>query len=161
MEAGRPTKYEVKYNSQAYKLCLLGAIDRDLADFFEVSEDSIHVWKKVYPKFKAAILKGKKVADIKVAESLFKTATGFQTDEVTFEKCDNKVNLEATTTGDLKTEDGYKKKVVTKFIPPNITAIKFWLINRDKQNWRDKQEVEVTNKTIIVEAPPEEDAENE
>jgi hypothetical protein len=34
MERGRPTKYKEEYNEQAYKLCLLGATDKELADFF-------------------------------------------------------------------------------------------------------------------------------
>lgn len=157
MEAGRPTKYQTSYNQQAYKLCLLGAIDKDLADWFDVNTDTINEWKKVYPKFKASIQKGKKIADIKVAESLFRTATGFDTEEVTFEKSGDKQTVSVSTAGEIKADDEYKKKVVTKFIPGNVTAQKFWLINRDKENWREKQEIEVTNKIIEVLAPPEED----
>jgi hypothetical protein len=145
MEAGRPTKYEVKMNRQAYLLCLRGCIDKELAEFLEINTDTLNEWKKKYPKFKAAIQKGKADADNKVAESLFKSAMGISYTESSIEE----------------SEDGMVKRETKKFVPPNITAIKFWLINRDKQNWRDKQEVEVTNKTIIVEAPPEEDADDE
>ncbi|MFD0965280.1 hypothetical protein ACFQ02_00145 [Seminibacterium arietis] len=31
---GRPTKYKAEYAIQVEKLCLLGAIDKDIADFF-------------------------------------------------------------------------------------------------------------------------------
>ena len=32
---GAPTLYKQEYDKQAYKLCLLGATDKDLGDFFE------------------------------------------------------------------------------------------------------------------------------
>ena len=31
---GRPTKYKPEYSAQAQKLCLLGATDAEMADFF-------------------------------------------------------------------------------------------------------------------------------
>ena len=43
---GRPTKYKAEYAEQARKLCLLGATDMEMADFFEVSEFTINKWKK-------------------------------------------------------------------------------------------------------------------
>ena len=44
--SGRPTKYKEEYGEQAYKLCLLGAMDKELAEFFNVNEDTINTWKK-------------------------------------------------------------------------------------------------------------------
>jgi len=44
-KTGRPTKYDEKYNEQAYKLCLLGASDKDMADFFQVTESTLNLWK--------------------------------------------------------------------------------------------------------------------
>ncbi len=38
------SKYQEDYAEQAYKLCLLGATDNTLADFFEVSEQTINNW---------------------------------------------------------------------------------------------------------------------
>lgn len=52
---GRPSDYNVAFNDQAYKLCLLGATDKDLADFFEVVEDTINEWKKKHPQFSVSI----------------------------------------------------------------------------------------------------------
>lgn len=157
MEAGRPTKYEVKYNAQVYKLCLAGYIDQEIADFFEVHTDTINEWKKVYPKFKAALQKGKKLADLKVVESLFKNAVGYQTTEVTFEKCGDKQTVSVSTAGEIMANDEYKKKVVVKDVPGIPSTQIFWVKNRINQHWRDKQELEVSQKVIEVEAPPEED----
>jgi hypothetical protein len=38
-EAGRPTKYKSEYPEQTFKLCLLGATDKEIANIFEVNED--------------------------------------------------------------------------------------------------------------------------
>ncbi|SDY78195.1 hypothetical protein [Nitrosomonas sp. Nm33] len=38
---GRPTSYRPEYAEQAYKLCLLGATDKQLAEFFNVVESTI------------------------------------------------------------------------------------------------------------------------
>ena len=43
----RPTKYNKEYNMQAYKLALLGATDVELADFFEVNQDTIVTGKQL------------------------------------------------------------------------------------------------------------------
>ena len=34
----RPSPYKEEYNEQVYKLCLLGAIDTEISDFFNVCE---------------------------------------------------------------------------------------------------------------------------
>ena len=68
---GRPTGYREKYNKQAYRLCLLGAIDDELAEFFEVSVSTINNWKNEHPEFLASIKKGKMAADSKIAERLY------------------------------------------------------------------------------------------
>ena len=48
---GRPTRYKQEYAEQALKLCRLGAKDSELADFFQVSEQTINAWKKAHPEF--------------------------------------------------------------------------------------------------------------
>lgn len=146
MQEGRPTKYQTKYNKQGFKLCLLGATDEELADFFEVAYDTIQEWKTKHPKFSDSINAGKRKADSEVASKLFSRAIGYKYDEVTFEKEGSKENIELTSDGELKKTDTYKKKVVTKELPPDTTAQIFWLKNRQKAYWRDKQEVGVTDK---------------
>jgi len=47
-KVGRPTDYKEDFNEQAYKLCLLGAIDKDLADFFDIAESTLNEWKLKY-----------------------------------------------------------------------------------------------------------------
>lgn len=71
---GCKTLYKPEYAEQAEKLCLLGATDDDLADFFGVVVKTIGRWKHAQPDFVAALRRGKTDADIKVAQSLYDKA---------------------------------------------------------------------------------------
>lgn len=126
----RPTKYKAEFAEQARKYCLLGAIDKDLAVFFEVDELTINRWKDAHPEFCKALKEGKDEADAKVADRLFNRALGYSHPE------DKIFNNNGT------------PMVVptTKHYPPDTTACIFWLKNRQKEQWRDKQETELTGK---------------
>lgn len=140
---GAPTKYKKDFARQAYKLCLLGFTDKALADYFDVDEQTVNNWKGKHKEFFGSVKAGKAIADANVAESFYRRAIGYAYDEVTFEKIDSKTNLEITTTGDIKIGDSYKKKIVTKEVPPDPGAALNWLKNRQKDLWRDKQIIEV------------------
>lgn len=142
--AGRPTDFREKYIEEAYKLCLLGATDKEIADFFDVNPDTIYEWKKVYPEFSESIKKGKEVADCHLAHKLLNRAEGAEWTEETAFKV-KKIEYG---------EDGRKvsetEEVITvpikKAAPPDTTALIFWLKNRKSSKWRDRQEQEVTHK---------------
>lgn len=135
---GRPTKYQAAYANQAYKLCLLGSTDEELADFFEVHVDTIYEWKKVYKTFSDAIKKGKQVADSQVADKLFKRATGYSHAAVKIFN-DNGAPLTIP---------------YVEHYPPDTAAAIFWLKNRQKDKWRDKHETDITTKGESIKALP-------
>lgn len=122
---GRPSKYDDKYCKQAYKLALLGSTDKQLADFFEVNEDTIHEWKKVHPEFSETLKRGKEIADSNVTLSLYKRATGYKT------KVDKIFQYEGIPVI-VPTIEKY---------PPDSTSMIFWLKNRQPEKWRDKQDI--------------------
>ncbi len=124
----RPTKYDQAYAEQARKLCLLGHTDEELAAFFEVAVSTIYEWKNNHPEFSEAIKKGKEFADADVVTNLYNRAMGYTTTE----------------RRDEKTAEGFKEIVAEKHIPGDTTAMIFWLKNRQRSKWRDKQEVEQT-----------------
>lgn len=133
-DVGRPTKYKEEYNEQVYKLCLLGAIDDELADFFDVDVSTINNWKIDYPEFFESIKRGKSLADANVASKLYHRATGYEHPDV-----------------DIKMYEGdIIETPLIKHYPPDTTAAIFWLKNRNPAKWRDKQEVVNTH---IVEQP--------
>lgn len=126
MNLGRPTKYRIEYNEQAYKLCLLGHTDEELADFFEVHVSTIHQWKLDYPDFSDSIKKGKEIADAEVSKSLYHRALGYSHPDV-----------------DIKAVNGeIVETPVMKHYPPDATSAIFWLKNRQPKKWRDKQVME-------------------
>lgn len=56
---GRKSEYREEYAEQALKLCLLGATDKEIAEFFSVSEQTLNSWKKKFPQFLESLKKGK------------------------------------------------------------------------------------------------------
>ena len=132
---GRDSKYRPEFNEQARKLCLLGATDWELADFFGVCEATINNWKAKFPAFLESIRAGKIVADFEVADSLYRRATG----EVAF--------VERV----LKRGDDHQVVTLRQFIPGEVNAQRLWLLNRRPQNWRDKQDMELSGGLAIGE----------
>lgn len=120
---GRPTKYKVEYNEQARKLCLLGYNDKQLSEFFNISESTLNLWKLEKEGFSESILKGKEFADCDVVSSAYNRAKGMTVKEV-------KISDDGTTTETIKE------------IPPDPTSFIFWLTNRQKDKWKRNQEKE-------------------
>jgi hypothetical protein len=79
------TEYRAEYDEQAYKYCLLGATNETLAEFFGVSATTIKKWMHKYPGFKESVRRGKDVADMEVARSLYKRAVGYSYEQVVSE----------------------------------------------------------------------------
>lgn len=129
---GRPSSFKSEYVKQAEKLARLGATDRDLADFFGVSQQTIDNWKSQHAEFLGSLKVGKDEADGRVERSLYMRAVGYEQDAV-------KIFMPA----------GASEPVIAEYrerIQPDTTACIFWLKNRKKDDWRDKQEHEVTGK---------------
>lgn len=141
-DRGRATKYKPEYNEQAYNLCLMGATDKILAEFFEVNVDTIQEWKKIHPDFSDSVKGGKLKADSEVAAAMFKRAIGFAYDETTYEKLDLKIDGENVDEREFKTE-AFKKKVVTKLVPGDVGAQMNWLCNRQKEKWRKSDTIKI------------------
>lgn len=126
-KAGQPTKYKVEYNEQARKLCLLGATDKEMADFFEIGESTLNLWKGKYPEFLGSIKSGKELADASVADKLFNRAMGYTVKEVRLAQVEGQFTDE---------------KEVNKEYPPDPASMMFWLKNRQPKKWREKQHLE-------------------
>lgn len=141
---GRPIKYEGSItDNKVYKLCLLGATDKEIADIIGIAEATLYEWKNKYISLSEAMKRGKREADAEVAESLYKKATGkLKTTEIK-ESVDKDGNIERT--------------ITEKENMPDTVAQIFWLKNRDPNRWKDKQEIDnnVSVKTLQI-LPPEE-----
>ena len=124
---GRKSEYRIEYADQALKLCLLGATDKELSEFFSVSEQTLNKWKKDYPEFLESLKMGKNIADANVASRLYNRAIGYNCKATKF----------ATSNGKIT-----DSKEFIEHYPPDTTAAIFWLKNRQPEKWRDKKEVD-------------------
>jgi hypothetical protein len=107
-------------------LCLLGATDKKLADFFEVEESTINEWKLVHADFAESITRGKEAADAEIAQALFHRAKGYSHPEV---------DIKVVASEIVQTP-------LVKHYPPDTAAASLWLRNRQPKLWRDKQDLE-------------------
>jgi hypothetical protein len=128
--AGRPTDYREEHNELAYKLCLLGAKDTEIADILGVSEQTLNAWKTAHPKFLESMRDGKEVADATIANSLYQRAKGYSHPDVHIS------NFQGAIT----------ETPLTKHYPPDTAAASLWLRNRQPQRWRDKIDHELAGK---------------
>lgn len=121
--AGRPSVYDPEYHPHhAFKFCLLGCTDEELARSFDISESTVALWKNEHEAFMNSIIAGRDQADANVAYSLYHRATGYSH---TAEKVQ-------------WTKDGEELRAdyVERFPPDTASAI-FWLKNRRRLQWRD------------------------
>ena len=125
--------YNEKYHVDwAWSLALKGATDEEIAEAFHISVRTLHRWKKTHPELLTALEEGKDVADAKVKRSLYQRAVGYEVKEAT------QIIEPDPATG---TQRVYKTQVTTKHIVPDTMACMYWLNNRSKGEFSQRQEV--------------------
>lgn len=129
MQRGRKSAYKEEYARIAHNLCLLGAVDADLAFSFNVSQQTINEWKKKHPEFLESIARAKEIADSEIARSLYERAKGFEWTEETA------IKVKAG-----KDQERVEVVTVKRMVPPDTQACVVWLTNRQRRNWRQKPE---------------------
>ena len=113
------------------KLILLEGWARDGLTYEQIANNmgigltTLKEWRKKETTIQTAIKKGKEVADYEVENALFKRALGY-TITINEQKLDKDGCIH-----DLKRD---------VHIPGDTTAQIFWLKNRKKEQWREKQE---------------------
>ena len=114
-----------------------GATDREIADTIGVSERTLYRLKIKNAALAEALKVGKAVADDRVEMSLYRRAIGYTFDAI-------KVFMPAGHVAPVIVD-------VVEHVPPDTTAAIFWLKNRRRDLWRDKQELEVTDSNTAAE----------
>jgi hypothetical protein len=133
--AGAKSKYDDTLPEIAEGYARRGLSDADIAKNLGISLDAYYRYQKQFPEFYEAIRRGKRPANIIVENALFKRCIGFEFDEPSTE-----------TYVDEKGKKHVKKKTTTKYIIPDINAIRFWLINREPDLWKTiREEIESEN----------------
>lgn len=132
--SGRKSKYEslVKpFLARIEHLCRMGATEEEICSKIGVSVSSFNVYKNQHPELLEALKQGKIDADDAVEAALFRRATGYSYEEV-------RTNSYA----DSNDNQRQFRSVVTRELPPDVTAAIFWLKNRRPERWRDRHELQ-------------------
>ena len=154
LENLRPPKtyYKPELAEVAYLLCAeLGATDEKIAQVLgqqlkgrPFCVDTITRWKRDYPEFAERIQAGKDLWDSGTVESaLLQKAKGIRYTEVTKEPC---IVINKDGDKEVISKELSVTKEVEKFIPPDVTAAKFYLPNRNPKRWKLTQEHQLTGR---------------
>jgi len=135
-KVGRPTDYKPEYAEQAFKYCLLGVKDKQLAQLLDVSEQTLNSWKEKHPEFLESLLAGKDKADANVALGLYNRAKGYEYEEET----------------PIKVRIGKDKEEIVivkskKIVPTETRAAELWLQNRQNSKWRNQQNIQIESQS--------------
>jgi hypothetical protein len=125
---GRKTKYRKEFAAIAKAMCKLGATDYDLAQEFEVATSTIWRWCSKYPEFCNAIKVEKAAYDDRVERSLAQRALGYS------------YHAEKP----FQYQGEVMKVQYVEHVPPDVSAAKFWLLNRRRAQWSDTSRHELT-----------------
>lgn len=139
---GRPKSQEslydryIKGNEEIIKAdCRNGADNKGICKRLGIAPTTLKRIRKEHPEVNDLLKEGKDEADFKVESALYRRAIGYEVEE--------------TTTEVKVSEDGSAQatviKKVKKHIAGDTTAQIFWLKNRKPDEWRDKQDVNVTS----------------
>lgn len=140
-KVGRPTKYNPKYHlAWATSLAMEGLTQEEIAERMEIAYSTFKKWKKENPEFSAAVQKGKDASDAEVELSLFKRACGYTAKE-------KKVIVAMDADGNQKPA---RIETSEREVPPDVTAIIWWLKNRKRDAWRDKWDIAIESEKDFV-----------
>lgn len=105
-----------------------GCTDEQLAKKMGINVATLYKWKIKYSNIDEALKKGKEVIDVMVENALLKRALGYEYEEQQV----------------VKYKDDCEVVTVTKYAMPDVTAQIFWLKNRRSEQWREKQQVDIS-----------------
>lgn len=107
-----------------------GMTDDEIAEAIGINRVTLYKWKAKYSNIGNALKRTKEVYDSEVEEALENAALGYYKKEREWRRDPD--------TGDMVLYREYEK-----WFKPDVTAQIFWLKNRDKLHWRDKQEIQM------------------
>lgn len=113
---------------QVRAIAMRGINEDQMSELFDINRRQIGTWKKQYPLFKEALEDGYTDADAAVLSALYQSAVGYTHDEEKLFFWDGDVTRAPT----------------VKHYKPDVTAIKLWLTNRQRDNWKDRQHTAVS-----------------
>lgn len=135
--SGSKSRYKAELVPQVEKLAAEGWLQREMMEFFGISETTWKRWKREHPELRAAVERGNKAPDDHVEASLYHRARGYSHAEerMFFDSKSGKVHRATT----------------VKHYPPDTQAAMFWLTNRRPEQWKHKTETAHLGKLSLEE----------
>lgn len=118
-----------------------GLTNEQIANNLGVSKTTFYKMLSEHSELFELLKKGKEVVDYEVENALLKRALGYEYEEKTYETSYDE------RTGELKER---LTKRVTKQVSPDTTAQIYWLNNRKPKQWRNKQDVDISNNGVSL-----------
>lgn len=115
-----------------------GLTDEQIAENIGINRKTLYEWKNKYDLICNALKRGKVVFDSEAEQALHKAGVGYFVEEV---------ETYITETNGVQTKRIKKNK---KWIPPNVTALIFWLKNREPEKWRDRKTQDINITPTII-----------
>jgi hypothetical protein len=125
VRTGRPTLYRPELCEMVRRLALLGLNDVEMADAINIDVHTFSDWKARHREFRRALARGGVEADAKVAQSLYRRATGYRAPAVK-----------------IMQHEG--KPLIVDYLehyPGDVTAQRHRLATRQPERWRERKEV--------------------
>lgn len=129
-KVGRPSKFNEQVASKIIELVQDGLTDDQIGELIGISRSTISLWRSKNIDFSVAIKRAKAFADDLVETALFQRAVGFK----------------AVSSQDIELNGEVVTLMGVKHHPPDTAAGIFWLKNRKPEEWRDKQDIEMSGK---------------
>jgi hypothetical protein len=118
--------FKPEFVPQAALLYRKGWTDMEVSEFFGIDDSTLRNWAAACPEFGRVRRDAKDVADERVEQSLYQRALGY---DIPTEKV-------------FHTKDTGVVRAMTKtHIPAEVSAARYWLENRDRKRWRNRQEI--------------------
>ena len=113
---------------QVRAIAMRGISEKEMSEMFDIHPRQIKLWKKQYPTFRDAIEQGYTDADAAVLSAVYQSAVGYTHEEEKIFQWDGAI-IRADT---------------VKHYKPDMAAAKLWLTNRQREHWKDRQQVGVS-----------------
>lgn len=128
-----PSKYNPAYHDDwAWSLAIKGATNEEIAEAFGITVRTFIRWKQQYQSLADAVAQGKDIADAKVEKSLYQRAIGYTVTDT------EKIIEHDPKDGSVRP---IRVKNTEKHIAPDTMACMYWLNNRKRAHWSQRQEV--------------------
>lgn len=134
------TKWDESFIGIVRTLASEGFINEEIAEKIGVDVSTFYLWQKEKSGFLDAVKVGKEFANARVARALYQRALGF-----TYESEEIKVVSDGMQMG-----SSIERVPVTKYVPPDVTAQKFFLVNRDAAQWKERVETTTIHEGTIT-----------